>query len=264
MRNYIHGASDNEQKRLRKLNNMTNESFIDFLDIKNKDKICDFGCGMANMLIDINEKYPDTELTGIEISEEQYKTALKYCSNKKNIIIKKENVLNNNLPDNYFDITYCRYLLEHVNSPVDVVREMARITKPGGNILCQENDMYNVIFYPEIKGFSKLLNMFCNLQIKKGGDPYIGRKLYDIFKKAGCVNIELSYKPEIYTEENEDDYKLWLFNTYNIQNTVKNEIISNENAEPGFINSVINNIKYRAEHPEGICLFHWNRVKAVK
>ncbi len=264
MNNYIHGTSENEQERLKKLNNMTNESFINFLNINESNKICDFGCGLGNLLIDINNKYPNAELTGIEILDEQYNEALHACKEKENITIKKESVLKNTLPDNFFDITYCRYLLEHVNSPVEVVKEMLRVTKPGGKIYCQENDMYNVIFYPEIKGFNKLLKMFCNLQIKKGGDPYIGRKLFDIFKKASCINLELSYAPELYTESNISEFKLWLENTYHIQNTIKEQIIKDENAELDFINGVLKNILNRAEHPEGVCLFHWNRIKAEK
>ncbi len=264
MNNYIHGTSENEQERLKKLNNITNESFINFLNIQESSKICDFGCGLGNLLIDINKKFPDAEITGIEISDDQYKNALNECKDKENITIKKESVLKNSLPDNFFDITYCRYLLEHVNSPVEVVKEMLRVTKPEGRIYCQENDMYNVIFYPEIKGFSKLIKMFCSLQIKKGGDPYIGRKLFDIFKKAGCKNIELLYAPEIYTESNIADFKLWMENTYNIMHTVKDQIIEDENTESDFINSVLENILYRAEHPEGVCLFHWNRLKAKK
>ncbi len=60
------------------------------------------------------------------------------------------------------------------------------------------------------------------------------------------------------------DFKLWTENTYNIQNTIKEQIIKDENADPDFINSVLENILYRAEHPEGVCLFHWNRIKAEK
>ena len=44
---YIHGTNKREQERLAGLNEITNNSFIDFLgDLSNK-KICDFGCGLG-------------------------------------------------------------------------------------------------------------------------------------------------------------------------------------------------------------------------
>jgi ubiquinone/menaquinone biosynthesis C-methylase UbiE len=121
---YIHGTTKEEQGRLKLLNSLTNASFINFLgafldevpgyDLNNK-KIADFGCGTGELVAEIAEKYPTAEITGIEISEAQFKTAVERNRENSNVTLINRDVLKSDLKDIAFDITfdiiYCRYLL---------------------------------------------------------------------------------------------------------------------------------------------------------
>ena len=148
MTTYVHGTSIEEQRRLSILNEITNSSFIRFLGNLNNKKVCDLGCGTGNLIFDIAKKYPDAKITGLEISEDQINIAKEVNIKNENVTLVKSDVLENTLPDDHFDVTYCRYLLEHVSDPKAVAAEMIRITKPGGRIKNQENDLNNVIYYP--------------------------------------------------------------------------------------------------------------------
>lgn len=48
------------------------------------------------------------------------------------------------VPDGRFQTTYCSHVLEHVNSPVEALRNWHRITRPGGNliVLVPHRDLY--------------------------------------------------------------------------------------------------------------------------
>jgi len=87
-------------------------------------------------------------------------------------------------PTNTFDITTCNLLLMWVDHPQHVVTEMARITKPGGNVLATlEPDYGGKIHWPENPTIDPY---FAGEAIrKKGGDPHIGRKLRTLFVTAG-------------------------------------------------------------------------------
>lgn len=260
---YIHGTNKREQERLAGLNEITNNSFIDFLgDLSNK-KICDFGCGLGLLIAQIKERYPDVEIVGVEISSEQIKTARENTKEYSNVTLINKDVLNNGLENNIYDVVYCRYLLEHVSEPSIVAKEMVRIAKPGGKVFCQENDLYNGILYPDVDGYSDFRKLLCNLQEKQGGDPYIGRKLYSLFKDLKVNSIKLSYMPEVYTE-NDALYKSWLNNMLGIMYGVKEQLIADGSISKSQFEKIYNSLKERINNPQGVTYFHWNRIEVTK
>ncbi len=270
---YIHGTTKEEQGRLKLLNSLTNASFIDFLgksprDNLNNKRIVDFGCGTGDLVAEIAEMYPKAKITGIEISKAQFEAAVETNQKNPNVTLINGDVMKSGLKDITsdisFDIIYCRYLLEHVPDPVNVVKEMLSVTKPNGAIKAQENDLANVFYYPEFEGLDKLHNEFCAMQIDHGGDPFIGRKLFDIFKRAGAKNITLTYEPEIYTEDDPERYRAWLTNSLNIYQGAKAGIVKRGNIDEADINRLLNLMEDRIKKPQGVALFHWNRVSASK
>ncbi len=264
MTTYIHGTSNEEQRRLSKLNEITNSSFISFLGDLSTKKVCDFGCGTGNLIFDIAKKYPDAKITGLEISEDQLNIAKEKNIENENVILVTADVLKNTLPDDHFDVTYCRYLLEHVSDPVKVAAEMIRVTKRGGKINNQENDLNNVIYYPDIPGHDLIMEGFCDLQVRMGGDPFIGRKLFDIFKAAGAKDIELSFEPEIYTEDDPERYRAWIENARTILLGAKDDLISQKMVDGKTFDGVIKMMSERIEQPKGVALFYWNRISCSK
>lgn len=257
---YIHGVDTNEQSRLSRLNKLTNSSFINYLDIRDGQNICDFGCGLGNLINRISSSFRNIEITGLEISAAQYEKALINNKGNENVRLLNLDAMKNELPDNSFDITYCRYVLEHVPDPVGLVREMKRVTKPGGKIVSQENDLYNSIYYPGIEGHEEVNNAFCDLQISLGGDPYIGRKLFNIYKDAGVKRIELDYQPEIYTEMEPNLYRMWMGNSLDIFRGAQRQLIDGGFTSYDLFRKVCEEMQQRIESPNGVALFHWNRV----
>lgn len=261
---YIHGTRDEEQARLSALNKITNDSFMKYLNIDDNLKVCDFGCGLGNLINDISKKYPNTEITGLEISKDQYVKAKEYVGDNKKITLLNVNLYQNNLPNDQFDVTYCRYVLEHVHDPVQAVREMLRTTKKRGRLVCQENDLHNVIYDPEIPGHDVVMEQFCKLQIQIKGDPFIGRKLFSIFHEAGAKKITLANEPEIYTEDTPETYKAWMSNSLNIFLGAKEKLLQNNMITEKVMDEVCSVFRERINNPKGAALFHWNRIASIK
>ena len=261
---YIHGDSAPEQGRLSLLNTMTNGSFIRYIGVEDAFEVCDFGCGIGNLMADIARLRPSARITGVEISERQYASALKNAEGHAGISVLQRDLFENGLPDDHFDITYCRYVLEHVADPVRAVREMSRVTKPGGLIVSQENDLHNVLYYPDIEGMDVVMKGFCRLQEILGGDPYVGRKLFDIYRKASLPQIQLSYDPEVHTDCDPEDYRAWMENALGILIGAKSDMIERGLVEPSVLDKVCDTVRRRIEGPVGVALFHWNRIKATK
>ena len=263
MTTYIHGTSPKEQARLNALNALTNHSFISYLgDLSQKD-IADFGCGTGVLMADIARYFPTCRITGLELSADQMRQAEMRLGDVGTATLKQCDVTESGLPDRSFDVVYCRYLLEHLIDPVAVAREMMRIARTGGIVAAQENDLHNVLYYPEIEGMEEIHHHFCILQQQMGGDPFVGRKLFDIFKKAGATRIELDYEPEIYTEYDPDPYRAWLYNAISIYRGSGQELLGRGMVDSALFDEVLARMEQRIHRPVGVALFHWNRVRVT-
>ena len=92
-------------------------------------------------------------------------------------------------PDGSFDIVFCHFLLLWVESPTSVLKEMKRVTRPGGVLLAMAEPDYagRIDYPPELVPLGKWQ---AELLLKQGADPDAGRKLKGWFVSAGIVPIE--------------------------------------------------------------------------
>lgn len=92
-------------------------------------------------------------------------------------------------PDFAFDITFCHYLLLWVPRPERAVAEMARVTRPGGAVLAMAEPDYSQRI-DEPAALKPLGGWQREALIRQGADPDLGRRLADLFRKAGIEVIE--------------------------------------------------------------------------
>jgi SAM-dependent methyltransferase len=134
----------------------------------NVSKLIDVGAGYGIFLDEWRKKKSDTELLAIEPSSHLADECRRKSLNVVESIV--ENVTGY---DNYADLVVCFEVLEHVDNPLEFVRIMKRMVKPGGYLfvstLCIDGfdlqmlwDQSNQISPPHhinfhsIKGFEKL------------------------------------------------------------------------------------------------------------
>jgi ubiquinone/menaquinone biosynthesis C-methylase UbiE len=88
-----------------------------------------------------------------------------------------------------FDITFCHFLLLWVSDPLQAVREMARVTRPGGAVLAlAEPDYAQRVDRPE--SLAPLGRWQAEALRQQGADPSFGARLADTFARAGIEIVE--------------------------------------------------------------------------
>ena len=106
----------------------------DRLGIKAGDRLLEVGVGTG-----INASlYPShCHVTGIDFSPKMLEKARERVERKNlsNIRLLEMDAQHLTFPDNSFDIVYAPYLISVVPDPVQVVREMRRVCRPGGRIV---------------------------------------------------------------------------------------------------------------------------------
>src|SRR3970282_299182 len=102
--------------------------------IKPDDRILEVGIGTG-----INAPlYPrNCHVTGIDFSASMLEKARDRIERKgvRNVQLFEMDAANLVFPDNSFDIVYAPYVISVVPDPVQVVREMRRVCRPGGKVL---------------------------------------------------------------------------------------------------------------------------------
>lgn len=106
----------------------------DRLGIKPGDRLLEVGVGTG-----INASlYPrHCHITGIDLSAKMLRKAQERIERKglTNIRLLEMNAESLTFPDNAFDIVYAPYIISVAADPVQVVREMRRVCRPGGRIV---------------------------------------------------------------------------------------------------------------------------------
>jgi ubiquinone/menaquinone biosynthesis C-methylase UbiE len=147
------------------------------------NRVLEVGCGTGVILKELEEF--GTIPVGLDIDTHHIKIAMRNISTSH---LSAGDAHHLPFRDNYFDFTFCHFLLLWVENPIRVISEMARVTKPGGCVLSlAEPDYGGRIDYPEeleILGEHQVKSLFL-----QGADPYLGRKLAYYFSRAGLDSV---------------------------------------------------------------------------
>jgi 2-polyprenyl-3-methyl-5-hydroxy-6-metoxy-1,4-benzoquinol methylase len=92
-------------------------------------KVLDIGCGRGLLLHKLRQR--GWTPMGTELSEE----AASYARDRLGLPVTTQMVEDVNFPDDEFDLVILWHVLEHVHSPRAMLKEVARILKPGGTLL---------------------------------------------------------------------------------------------------------------------------------
>lgn len=94
------------------------------------------------------------------------------------------------LPDAACDAVYGRFVLEHVANPRQVIQELYRVVRPGGWVCAYEWEAGCIVHYPDSPAIDQVWQSIYRWQQAQGSDPWIGRKLYGLFRDVGFPSVQ--------------------------------------------------------------------------
>jgi SAM-dependent methyltransferase len=93
------------------------------------------------------------------------------------------------LPSATFDVVHAHQVLQHVADPVAALREMARVTRPGGIVAARDADYAAFTWYPANPLLDRWLALYQAAARANGGESDAGRRLLAWAHAAGCERV---------------------------------------------------------------------------
>ncbi|MET1074434.1 MAG: methyltransferase domain-containing protein [Umezawaea sp.] len=150
----------------------------------------DMGCGPLGIVDLLHDRVgPGGSVTGVDVQEPMAE-AVRYWAEENelaNVDAVTASADDCGLPDDSVDFAHARLLLVNVPDPADIVREMVRITRPGGWIALHEMDWTSWTCVPSAPVWDRLRALLAR---EWSGDVHQGQKLPALLRSAGVVDVE--------------------------------------------------------------------------
>ncbi len=256
---YIHGTTPSEQDRLATLNRLTNQAFVEFLEVRPQARVLEVGSGLGHLAGEVADAAEGVRVVGVEKSREQLESAREHA----HVEFVEGDALDLDFEDAIFDLVYARYLLEHVSDPVRALSEMRRVVRPGGRVAVCENDISLSRVDPPCPAADEAWDRFQDLQERLGGDARIGRRLYRLFREASFENVELSVQPEIHWHGS-PDFAAWIENLIGNIDGARQGLIDHALCAGERIDEAVREMRSLLDDESASAVFVWNRALAIR
>ncbi|MBK3569264.1 class I SAM-dependent methyltransferase [Streptomyces sp. MBT62] len=187
---YTHGHHESALRSHRQRTAANSAAYL-LGSLKPHMKILDIGCGPGTITADLAALVPDGHVTGVDHAAGVLEPAREVAAERglTNVDFAVADVHALDYPDNTFCVVHAHQVLQHVGDPVQALREMVRVTKPGGFIAARDGDYAVMTWYPLVPGLDDWLELYRRVARANGGEPDAGRRLKSWAMQAGLNDI---------------------------------------------------------------------------
>ena len=159
-------------------------------------RFVEFGCGMGYVTRWAASE--GAQATGLDANEEQIRASQKLATQEglTNADFRRANIYEPGLEPESVDIAYCRWLMVHLNRPVEAMRAIYGVLKPGGVIVCEEAGVGAIYTEPPSTAYEEMRDIALRAGRDRGVDYDGGRYAHLWAKEAGFELVHVAaYHP---------------------------------------------------------------------
>lgn len=193
---YIHGFSEDEQRRLSAMQTLLNQRQLLAMDLGGVRRVLDVGSGLGQMTRAIARALGARQLVvGVEQNSEQLAEACRQAAQAKEAgLVDFRPGSAYELPisaeeQGSFDLVHARFLLEHVRDPLRIVQQMARAVRIGGQVVLVDDDHDLLRLWPSCPPYERAWEAYWRSYSEIGCDPLVGRRLGALLYEAGLERV---------------------------------------------------------------------------
>ncbi|MFE7228881.1 class I SAM-dependent methyltransferase [Nocardioides sp. NPDC057577] len=155
-----------------------------------EQRLLDVGAGPGTITLDLAGRVAHVTATEIGEPELELSRRAAEAGGVANVDFCVEDVHALSIEDAAYDVVHAHQVLQHVANPVQALREMRRVTKPGGIVAVRESDYAGFVWWPESAELTEWLRLYHRAARANRGEPDAGRRLLSWARAAGFTDIE--------------------------------------------------------------------------
>ncbi|PRB07810.1 SAM-dependent methyltransferase [Microbacterium sp. MYb72] len=170
-------------------------------------RLLDVGAGPGSITVDFAGLVARVTATEIDENALALSRGLAESRGVANIDFSVEDVHALSFADDSFDVVHAHQVLQHVGDPVQALREMRRVTVPGGVVAARDADYAGFHWFPMLPELDRWLDLYRRAAQANGGEPDAGRRLLSWARAAGFVDVTATASTWCYA--NPEDRAWW-------------------------------------------------------
>lgn len=173
--------------------------------------ILDVGCGPGTITADLATYVPQGKVTALDYESKIVEQARQLAQERglRNMEFTQGDIHKLQFADGTFDVVFAHQVLQHVGDPITALREMMRVTKPGGFVAARDSDHEAFTWFPDTPGLKQWQSTYCAVASANGGDPAAGRKLHFWARKAGFDVERITKTATVWVYSTPEEVKWW-------------------------------------------------------
>lgn len=159
--------------------------------LKSGDRVLDLGCGPGTITADLAARVSPGRVTALEITDAALDLARAEIARREltTVDFVVGDVHRLEFADDTFDVVHAHQVLQHVADPVAALREMRRVTRPGGVVAVRDSDYAAFTWYPGLPELDEWMALYQRVARGNGGEPDAGRRLLAWAHAAGLSDV---------------------------------------------------------------------------
>lgn len=206
---YVHGYHPRENERLQ-------DQAGALIDLLHRDTtysggslVLEAGCGVGAQTVTLAKRSPEARFISVDVSSESLTEAQRRVQRAglTNVELRQADIFALpflDFPAQSFDHVFVCFVLEHVARPVEALRILKDLLRPGGTITVIEGDHGSAYFHPDSSAARAAIRCQVELQRAAGGNSMIGRQVYPLMVQSGLDEVGVCAR-HVYADSSRPD-----------------------------------------------------------
>jgi ubiquinone/menaquinone biosynthesis C-methylase UbiE len=169
-------------------------------------RLLDVGCGPGTITADLAARLTSGAVVGVDASDDVIEVA-RTDHVAENLVFETGDVYALGFPDDSFDVAHAHQMLQHLSDPVAALREMRRVTRPGGIVAARDSDYGAFVWTPTDSELTRWMAVYHEVTRRNRAEADAGRYLHRWAREAGFTDVAVS--SSTWTFQRPEDREWW-------------------------------------------------------